>query len=162
PPPNAFDESLAAEIVARFALRRELVLHDLLGGDAGVVGADLPQRVVAAHAVVTDQRVHDRLLERVAHVQRARHVRRRQQDAVRLTAAARREAASLLPARIPLRFDLFALETLVHAKLESGTDAPPIMANGWGIVRARHDVPKRRGRASFRRRPEFSDVVARM
>jgi hypothetical protein len=46
-----------------------------------VVGARLPQRVVAAHAVVARQRVHDGLVEAVAHVQRAGDVRRRQQDA---------------------------------------------------------------------------------
>jgi hypothetical protein len=61
--------------------RIELALDDDLGGDAGVVGARLPQRVVAAHAVVARQRVHERLVEAVAHVQRAGDVRRRQQDA---------------------------------------------------------------------------------
>jgi hypothetical protein len=58
----------------------QLALDDDLRGDAGVVGARHPQRVVAAHAVVAGQRVHDGLVERVAHVQRARHVGRRQLD----------------------------------------------------------------------------------
>ena len=61
----------------------ELLLDDDLRRDAGVVGADLPQRVVAAHAVVADQHVHQRVLERVPHVQRAGDVGRRQLDAVR-------------------------------------------------------------------------------
>jgi hypothetical protein len=38
---------LAAEVVAGLALGVELALHHHLGGDAGVVGARLPQRVVA-------------------------------------------------------------------------------------------------------------------
>jgi hypothetical protein len=66
--------------VARQALVLQLALDDDLRGDAGVVGARQPQRVVAAHAVVARQRVHDGLVERVPHVQRARHVGRRQLD----------------------------------------------------------------------------------
>ena len=38
--------------------RCELALDHDLRGDAGVVGAHLPQRVEAAHAVVADQRIH--------------------------------------------------------------------------------------------------------
>ena len=60
----------------------ELALDHDLRGDAGVVGARLPQRVVAPHAVVADQRVHQGVLEGVAHVQRAGDVGRRQHDAV--------------------------------------------------------------------------------
>jgi hypothetical protein len=67
--------------VAGDALGVELAFDDDLGGDAGVVGAGLPQRVVAAHAVVARERVHDRLVEAVPHVQRAGDVGRRQQDA---------------------------------------------------------------------------------
>ncbi|KAG1385089.1 hypothetical protein G6F59_017616 [Rhizopus arrhizus] len=43
-----------------------------------MVGTDLPQRVVAAHAVVAHQRVHQGLLEGMAHVQGGGRVRRRQ------------------------------------------------------------------------------------
>ena len=84
PLPYALDESVAPEVVPGLFLDRELVLHDFLGGDAGVIGTHLPQRVHAAHALVAHQHVHYRLLEGVAHVQRAGDIRRRQQDAVRL------------------------------------------------------------------------------
>ena len=84
PLPDALDERFAAEVVAMFALGVELALDHHLRGDAGVVGARLPQRVVAAHAVLARERVHERVLERVAHVQRAGDVRRRQHDAVGL------------------------------------------------------------------------------
>ena len=81
PRPHALGELLPAELAARLALRLQLLLDDDLRGDAGVVGAELPQRVVAPHPVVADQHVHQRLLERVAHVQRPRDVRRRKLDA---------------------------------------------------------------------------------
>jgi hypothetical protein len=58
--------------VAVQALLLQLALDDDLRGDARMVGARHPQRVEAAHAVVARQRVHDGLVERMAHVQRAR------------------------------------------------------------------------------------------
>ncbi len=45
-----------------------------------MVGARHPHGVEAPHAVVARQAVHDRLVERMAHVQRARHVGWRQLD----------------------------------------------------------------------------------
>jgi hypothetical protein len=83
PVPDLGDEVLAPEVVARQAGFLELALDDDLGGDAGVVGARHPERVLALHAVIAHQRIHDRVLERVPHVQRAGHVRRRQLDAER-------------------------------------------------------------------------------
>ena len=88
---------VAAEAVARQAFAREVARDHHLRRDAGVVGAHLPQRVEAAHAVVADQRVLQRVLERVAHVQRAGDVRRRQQDRVGLARAARLERAARFP-----------------------------------------------------------------
>ena len=70
PRPHALDELFATEIVPRRALAGELLLDDDLRRDARVIGADLPQRVVAAHAVIADHEIHQRLLERMAHVKR--------------------------------------------------------------------------------------------
>jgi hypothetical protein len=70
--------------VAGLAFGLELLLDDDLRRDARMVGADLPERVVAAHPMPADEHVHQRLLERVTHVQRAGDVRRRQLDAVRI------------------------------------------------------------------------------
>src|SRR5262249_12527220 len=120
PGPDALDEISASlarrrtKIVPRLALRGELVLDDLLRRDAGVVGAALPQRARPAHALPAAHRVHARLLERVAHVQRAGDVRRRQQDAIGIAVAVWREDAGLLPTRVPLRFDELGVETLIH------------------------------------------------
>src|SRR3954464_833633 len=71
PLPDARDERLAAERLAARALRLEQLLDLLLRRDPGVVGAEDPLRAHALHAVVADQRVLDRAVERVAHVQHA-------------------------------------------------------------------------------------------
>ncbi len=89
PLPDLVDERLAADLLARQALRGQLPLDDRLRGDARVVGAGLPQHVAALHALQADQRVLDGAVQRVAHVQRAGHVRRRQRDAVRLAGRVR-------------------------------------------------------------------------
>ena len=61
---------------------QELPFDDHLGGNARMVGARLPERVAAVHPVVTGERVHDGVLERMPHVQSARHVRWRNHDAI--------------------------------------------------------------------------------
>ena len=91
----------------------ELLLDDDLRGDAGVIGADLPQRVVAEHAVLANQRVHHRLLERVAHVQGAGDVRRRKLDRKRgLSGSDRRRSSRAIPKAAPS-----ALRSLLGSKL---------------------------------------------
>ena len=85
PLPDAAHQFLAAEVVARLLLLvAEAALHHGLRGDAGVVGAGHPQGVVALHAPPADQHVLQRVVEGVAHVQGAGHVRRRDDDAERL------------------------------------------------------------------------------
>ena len=96
---------LAAEIEAVFAFGAELPLDHHLRGDAGVIRARLPQRRVAAHAVPAGERVHQRVLERVPHVQRAGDVRRRQHDAVGGAVALRRECARGFPTLVDPGFD---------------------------------------------------------
>jgi hypothetical protein len=86
-PENSFhcqtfsQELLPPEVVTRDSLRVELTLDDDLRRDPGVIGTRLPQRVVAPHAMIARQRIHDRLVEAVPHVQGAGDVGRRQQDA---------------------------------------------------------------------------------
>ena len=62
----------------------EVAHHHHLRGDAGMVGAGLPQHVVALHAAPADQNVLQRVVERMAHVQAARDVGRRDHDAIGL------------------------------------------------------------------------------
>ena len=93
---------------ARLAFARELALDDHLRRDAGVVGAASAtacrSRACGGSAISASMQ---RVLERVAHVQRAGDVRRRQQDAVRLAVAARREHAAGFPLGVPLRLEGF-------------------------------------------------------
>jgi hypothetical protein len=80
PLPDAVDEILPCHVAPLQALLLELALHHDLGRDAGVVGSGKPQRVEPAHPVVAGQRVHDRVVERMPHVQNAGYVRRGQLD----------------------------------------------------------------------------------
>lgn len=107
PFPDLFNELLARQGLVVHALLFKLALDDDLRRDAGVVRARNPNGVVARHAVVARQRVHDRLIEGVPHVQNARDVGRR-----KLNGKARLfrvetglEVAAFLPDRVPTRFD---------------------------------------------------------
>ena len=87
PLPDALFELLAAQVALVQAFLFELALHHHLGGDAGVIGARQPQRVVAAHAMPADRDIDVGVLEHVAHVERAGDVGRRddqREDAARI------------------------------------------------------------------------------
>ncbi len=104
PLPDALDERLAPQVVAGLALLGELALDDVLGGDAGVVHAGLPQGLVPLHALAAGQGVDQRVFEGVAEVERSRDVRRRDDDGVRLFAAllVRFEVTAFYPALVQL------------------------------------------------------------
>ena len=112
PVPDFFQKLVATEVVARNVLGIELAFHHDLGGDAGVVGARLPQRVVTRHAVIADERVHQRVLKSVAHVQRAGDVGRRQHDAVGggFGVVPGFEIAGAFPLGVPALFDVSGFE----------------------------------------------------
>src|SRR5262249_20214119 len=123
PLPDAPDESVAAEVAPALALAFELPLDDDLGCDSRVIRADDPVCIVAAQAVVADQSVHQGLLERVPHVQRAGDVGRRQLDAV---GSARRsaglcEVAARLPDGVPALLDLVRVKALCEFHLQVET-----------------------------------------
>jgi hypothetical protein len=79
-----------------------------------MVGAGLPQHVLAAHALEPRQDVLQRVVERVTHVQRAGHVGRRDHDGIRRASAAAAERAGLLPRRIDAAFDFGGLVGFFH------------------------------------------------
>ena len=87
---------------------------------------DWAQRVLAAHPRVADQRIHDGVLEGVAHVQGAGHVRRRNHDAVRRTIArgvlAGGEAAVSLPSLAPTGFYSGGFKRLFHEDRSLGAN----------------------------------------
>ena len=88
PGPDLLEEFLAPErAAARLLALHQLALDHHLGGDAGVVGAGLPEHVLAAHALEPAEHVLQRVVERMAHMQRAGHVGRRDHDAIGLGVA---------------------------------------------------------------------------
>jgi hypothetical protein len=92
-----------------------LPFDDDLCGNARMVGTGLPQRVVTAHAMVAGERIHDRLVEAVPHVQGAGDVGWRQQDAesVRFFGIeAGAEIASGFPFGVPATFDVDRFKAL--------------------------------------------------
>ena len=118
--PDPLDERLAAEHLPRRPLLRELFLDHVLGRDAGVVVARLPERVEAAHPVPADQHVLERAVEGVAHVQRAGHVRRRHADHERVVAAlagAGAVEALGLPGLLPALLDAFGAVERLHRSI---------------------------------------------
>jgi hypothetical protein len=81
PLPNLGHERLATHRLAgELVVAVELLFHDGLRGNARVVGAGQPERLESRHAAVPDHDVLQRVVQRVAHVQDARHVRRRDHD----------------------------------------------------------------------------------
>ena len=81
PLPDLLDEGLTAHLAtARQLFGGQLTLNDHLGRDAGMVHARLPKHILAAHALEADHDVLQRVVERMAHMQRARDVRRRDHD----------------------------------------------------------------------------------
>lgn len=102
PFPDPVNESLAAHLAAARKLAlHQLALDDHLGGDARMVHARLPQHVLAAHPLEADHDVLQRVVERVAHVQRTGHVRWRNDDRegfrARLGVGAGAESVGLVP-----------------------------------------------------------------
>lgn len=83
PLPDPLDESVAPDIVSRLSLELEQPLfHDRLRRDPRVIGARLPQRVVAHHAMPPREEVLHDVVHRMAHVEGAGHVGKRHHDDV--------------------------------------------------------------------------------
>ena len=95
----------------------DLLLDHGLCRDARVVGAGQDERREAAHPVPAAQGVLDRVVERVAHVQAAGDVGRRDGDAV--LGLARRRLGVKITVRLPLLvqtcLDPLRLVSLFHA-----------------------------------------------
>ena len=81
PVPHARFERLTPKVVPRLLLERELLLDHVLRGDARVVRAGQPEDVVPQHPLPAREDVGQRVIQGVAHVQRAGDIRRRQHHA---------------------------------------------------------------------------------
>ena len=81
PRPDALQKLLASQVVTGQAfVFAQLLLHLDLGGDAGVVAAGQPQRLVALHPLEAGQNILQRAVQRVSHVELAGDVGRRHDD----------------------------------------------------------------------------------
>ena len=119
PRPDPLDERLAPHGAAvRLLALHELPLDHHLRGDAGVIDARLPQHVAASHAPVAAQDVLQRVVERMAHMQIAGDVRRRNDDAkglrLRPVWTAGPERAGFFPKRGSAAFGRGEVERFVH------------------------------------------------
>ena len=116
PLPDARFEGLAAEVLARLPLLREMLLDRVLGRDAGVVEAGLEERVVALHPTRADDRVGEGQLHGVTHVEVARDVRRRVSDDEALARRVRVGVVVtlLFPGLLPAFLDAFRLVESFH------------------------------------------------
>src|SRR5262249_20607436 len=102
PFPHMLEESLAPDLGALKALAFEVPLDDHLRSDPCVVGAHDPESILAPHPFAPGEYVLERVVERVADVERSRHVRRRHDDRPRLRIRALGpEQALALPMRVP-------------------------------------------------------------
>ena len=100
PFPDLLDEGVTAHVAAaEVAGGGQLTLDYHLGGDAGVVRAGQPQHGLALHPVIAGQDVLQGVVQRMADVQAAGHVRRRNDDRIGARRAFRagREQAALFP-----------------------------------------------------------------
>ena len=121
PLPHLVDKRIAAKIVAGLALfSRYFTLDQHLRGDTRMVGAYLPQGIVALHPLPARQGIHNGVLERVAHVQAAGYIGRWNHDRKGLALAGRGETVVGLPAFVPAGFDLFGLVGLFHGESAHG------------------------------------------
>ena len=105
---------LAAEIVATDARCFQLPLDDHLGRDACMIGARLPQGVVALHPVVAGEGVHDSVLECMTHMQTAGDIRWRKHDAVGSITPRRLEVGIIFPVTVPALFNGVRAVAFVH------------------------------------------------
>ena len=121
PLPHFVDKRIATKVVSGLALfSRNLALHQHLRRDTGVVGAYLPQGVIALHPFPARQGIHNGVLERMAHVQAAGHIGRWNHDRKRRALAGGGETVVGFPALVPAGFDLFGLVGLFHGELAHG------------------------------------------
>ena len=128
PFPDLVDEGLTAHLAATdVAGLGQLALDDHLGGDAGVVGAGQPQGRLAAHALEADQHVLQRVVQRMADVQAAGDVGRRNDNAERLGVriVGRGEGAGLFPGRVQARLDGLGIEGLFKHRMSLMKTAAP-------------------------------------
>ena len=116
PLPDDIDKFVAAVIGSLILPLFQLAFDHHLCRDSGMVHADHPQRILALQAGMADQDILQRIIERVADMQAARHIRRRVDDGKGLRIAALwPEGTAALPMLKPFGFDCCRVESLVDS-----------------------------------------------
>ena len=94
----------------------QLALNHHLRRDAGMVRSRLPQHILAAHPLKPDQQILQRVVQRVAHMQHAGDVWRRNDDGIGLRRgiAGWLEASGLFPCLVQARFGFGGIKSLVE------------------------------------------------
>ena len=123
PLPHLRHEFFPAQIAAVQFVFAQLLFHDRLGGDSGVIRAGHPERGPTFQAGAADEDVLQRVVQDVPHREHASHIGRRDDDAVRLPARVgpTRKRVGGLPGGMPPLFDfarLVALGNLGHGKMK--------------------------------------------
>ena len=91
-----------------------------------MIHTGLPQRIPPLHPVVTNQGIHDRVLEGMTHVECAGDVWRRDHDAIGFTVAAGLEVTVFLPAPVLPLLYIVRIVGLIHV----GASRPPEILDG--------------------------------
>ena len=106
PLPNLFLKLNATQLMTGDALFGQLPFHHHLRGNACVVHTWRPQRVVSAHAIPTDNHVHQRVVQHVSDVQCPGHIGRRNGNGKRFTGFGRvsYKKGRFFPPFGPMRF----------------------------------------------------------
>ena len=142
PGPDALKEGLAAHLpAARLLALHELALDDHLGRDARMVGARLPEHILAAHALEPAEDVLQGIVQGVAHVQGSRHIGRGDHDAVGRSPCPVRapgaEGLRLFPGLSDAAFNGGGIETLVHHGRKPGFSGARVATQGRAVESAR-------------------------
>ena len=111
PLPDPGDKRVPAEPVAVGAFPGELFFHHVLGRDSGVVGSGQPEHVEPVHAFIPGENILKGVVQGVAHVERAGHVRGRDDDGKRRAGGIfiGPEQVLLFPEGIPFIFYLMGI-----------------------------------------------------
>ena len=129
--------------------------HHHLRRDAGMVGAGLPQHVAALHPPPADQRVLDGEGQRVAHMQAAGDVRRRDHDGEGRGGRSRvgGEGAGALPALIEAGLEAAGVRFLSSMAASVACRPARVRGSRQGRPEAGMPAPARRMAGSRRGRP---------
>ncbi len=101
--------------MAGFTFCRELSLDQHLGGDTRMISTHLPECVAAVHALITNQCIHQRLIECMAHMQGTRNIGRWYKNAVGVAVTRGGEKVGCLPLGVELALYLFRIEAVFHS-----------------------------------------------